>query len=70
MMGGVEPEFMLISNDGESISDTKDIAGKPCYDQQALMRRYDVISEICDNMISLGGVHIKMIMKTLMVNLK
>jgi len=54
MMGGVEPEFMLISNDGESISDAKDIAGKPCYDQQALMRRYDVISEICDNMISLG----------------
>jgi len=54
MMGGVEPEFMLISKDGQSISDSKDIAGKPCYDQQALMRRYDVISEICDSMINLG----------------
>ena len=54
MMGGGEPEFMLISKDGQSISDSKDIAGKPCYDQQALMRRYDVISEICDSMINLG----------------
>ena len=45
---------MLISKDGQSISDSKDIAGKPCYDQQALMRRYDVISEICDSMINLG----------------
>ena len=54
MMGGVEPEFMLISKDGQSIADSKDIAGKPCYDQQALMRRYDVISEICDSMINLG----------------
>jgi glutamine synthetase len=27
---------------------------KPCYDQSALMRRYDVISEICDGMLSLG----------------
>ena len=27
---------------------------KPCYDQQALMRRYDVIAEICDAMIALG----------------
>jgi glutamine synthetase len=27
---------------------------KPCYDQSALMRRYDVISEICDSMLELG----------------
>ena len=27
---------------------------KPCYDQQALMRRYDVITEICDAMLALG----------------
>ena len=27
---------------------------KPCYDQSALMRRYDVISEICDAMLELG----------------
>ena len=27
---------------------------KPCYDQSALMRRFDVISEICDAMLKLG----------------
>ena len=51
---GVEPEFFLISEDGSEISDAKDTAEKPCYDQQALMRRYDVIAEICDHMLSLG----------------
>ena len=40
--------------DGSAISDPKDNAAKPCYDQQALMRRYDVISEICDYMLELG----------------
>ncbi|MBT5264618.1 MAG: type III glutamate--ammonia ligase [Rhodospirillaceae bacterium] len=54
MKTGVEAEYHLISADGLSISDDADIAGKPCYDQQALMRRYDVISEICDAMIGLG----------------
>ena len=53
MKTGVEAEYHLISADGLSISDDADIAGKPCYDQQALMRRYDVISEICDAMIGL-----------------
>jgi len=51
---GVECEFFLISPDGESIADTDDRQSKPCYDQQALMRRYDVISEICDSMLELG----------------
>ncbi len=51
---GVEPEFFLISKDGHEISDDADIAEKPCYDQQALMRRYDVISEICSYMLNLG----------------
>ncbi|MHA7971896.1 type III glutamate--ammonia ligase [Rhizobium sp. CAU 1783] len=51
---GVEPEFFLISADGEKISDEFDSAEKPCYDQQALMRRYDVIAEICDYMLELG----------------
>ncbi|MFL0691970.1 MAG: type III glutamate--ammonia ligase [Agrobacterium tumefaciens] len=51
---GVEPEFFLISADGETISDEYDTAEKPCYDQQALMRRYDVIAEICDHMLELG----------------
>jgi hypothetical protein len=36
------------------VSDPHDTAVKPCYDQQALMRRYDVIAEICDYMLELG----------------
>ncbi len=51
---GVEPEYFLISEDGEALSDPRDTQEKPCYDQSALMRRYDVISEICDCMIELG----------------
>ena len=51
---GVEPEFFLISADGSRISDEYDTAEKPCYDQQALLRRYDVIAEICDYMLELG----------------
>ncbi|WP_299739525.1 type III glutamate--ammonia ligase [uncultured Roseobacter sp.] len=54
MMSGVEPEFHLISEDGAEISDARDTQEKPCYDQSALMRRYDVISEICSTMITLG----------------
>ncbi|AMY67514.1 type III glutamate--ammonia ligase [Frigidibacter mobilis] len=51
---GIEPEFFLISPDGKEISDGMDTAEKPCYDQQALMRRYDVIAEICGYMLDLG----------------
>jgi glutamate---methylamine ligase len=51
---GVECEFFLLSPDGSAISDAADTAAKPCYDQTALMRRYDVISEICDSMLELG----------------
>lgn len=51
---GVEAEFFLITPDGGAISDVYDTAEKPCYDQQAVMRRYDVITEICDAMLSLG----------------
>ena len=51
---GVEAEFFLITPDGAAISDPHDTADKPCYDQQALMRRYDVIAEICDAMLELG----------------
>lgn len=54
LMAGVEPEFHLISPDGTMISDDRDIQSKPCYDQSAVMRRYDVISEICSTMIDLG----------------
>jgi glutamine synthetase len=51
---GVEAEFFLLTPEGDKISDPADIAEKPCYDQQAVMRRYDVISEICDYMLGLG----------------
>jgi glutamine synthetase len=51
---GVECEFFLLSPDGGAISDKSDTQAKPCYDQSALMRRYDVISEICDSMLELG----------------
>ncbi len=51
---GVECEYILLSGDELEISDGRDRATKPCYDQQALMRRYDVVSEICDAMLSLG----------------
>jgi len=51
---GVECEYFLVSPDGSGISDASDTQSKPCYDQSALMRRYDVISEICDSMLELG----------------
>ncbi len=54
MKSGVECEYFLLQPDGKAISDDRDTQVKPCYDQSALMRRYDVISEICDAMITLG----------------
>jgi len=54
MQTGVECEYFLINADGSDISDPNDTQEKPCYDQSALMRRYDVVSEICDCMIGLG----------------
>ena len=54
MKAGVEPEFHLINEDGTAISDERDTQEKPCYDQSALMRRYDVISEICSALLELG----------------
>ena len=51
---GIEAEYFLIKPDGSAISDEYDTAEKPCYDQQAVMRKYDVITEICDAMLKLG----------------
>ncbi len=51
---GVEPEFFLLTPEGDRIADPYDTAEKPCYDQQAVMRRYDVIAEVCDYMLDLG----------------
>ena len=54
MKSGVECEFFLINPEGTAISDEHDVQAKPCYDQSALMRRYDVIGQICDCMIEFG----------------
>ena len=54
MKSGVECEYFLISEDGSSIADPRDTQSKPCYDQSALMRRYELIKEICDSMIQMG----------------
>ena len=54
MKSGVECEYFLITQDGSAVADPSDRADKPCYDQSALMRRYDVIAEICDAMLALG----------------
>ena len=58
---GVECEFFLLENPDEAChagiarrADKQDNQAKPCYDQHALMRQYDLISEICDNMHALG----------------
>ncbi|HVM78479.1 MAG TPA: type III glutamate--ammonia ligase [Stellaceae bacterium] len=54
MKSGVECEYFLLAPDGSAVGDGRDTQEKPCYDQSALMRRYDVIREICDSMIALG----------------
>lgn len=51
---GVEAEFFLLTPEGDQISDPFDTSEKPCYDQQAVMRRYDVVREVCDYMLDLG----------------
>jgi glutamine synthetase len=54
MRAGVECEFFLLAPDGSAIADGADTQTKSCYDQQALMRRYDVITEISEAMEELG----------------
>jgi glutamine synthetase type III len=54
LKSGVECEFFLVTPDGRDLGDAADRQAKPCYDQSALMRRYDVISEISDCMLQLG----------------
>ena len=51
---GVEAEYFLLTPEGDAISDPFDTAAKPCYDQQAVMRRYDVVREVCDYMLEMG----------------
>ncbi|MGQ0663593.1 MAG: type III glutamate--ammonia ligase [Pseudomonadota bacterium] len=54
MKTGVECEYFMLSGDGASISDPRDRQPKPCYDQLALMRRFDLIRAILDGMGTLG----------------
>ena len=54
MKHGVECEYFLITEDGSGIADSGDVQSKPCYDVSALMRRYDIIAQICDAMQMLG----------------
>ncbi len=51
---GVECEYFLLSAEDLTLSDSRDQQSKPCYDQQALMRQFEVIREICDAMLGLG----------------
>jgi glutamine synthetase len=53
VMTGVECEFFLLNEKGDALSDPEDRHEKPCYDQGALMRQYEIISQICDSMIEL-----------------
>ena len=51
---GIEAEFFLLSPEGTEINDPYDTADKPCYDQQTMMRSYEVIREISDYMLEMG----------------
>jgi glutamine synthetase type III len=54
MKTGVECEYFLLARDGRTLADERDLQEKPCYDQSALMRKYPVVTEICDSMLALG----------------
>ncbi|MCA8867879.1 MAG: type III glutamate--ammonia ligase [Rhodobacteraceae bacterium] len=51
---GIEPEFTILTPEGDRIADELDTAEKPCYDQQAVMRRFDMIRELSDYMLEMG----------------
>jgi glutamine synthetase len=53
MKTGVEPEFFVIKRDGSAVADEADTQVKPCYDQSALLRRYDLVRAISDAMLTL-----------------
>ena len=50
----VECEYFLVTPDGKALADPRDDQDKPCYEQQALMRRYDFIREVLSGMEQLG----------------
>jgi glutamate---methylamine ligase len=51
---GVEAEFFVLQPDGAAPADGADRQAKPCYDQAAIIRRFDLIRTICDAMLALG----------------
>jgi glutamine synthetase len=51
---GVEAEFFVLQPDAAAIADGSDRQAKPCYDQAALIRRYELIRAISDAMLALG----------------
>merc|ERR1712091_131526 len=51
---GVECEFFLVDPTTGAVADALDASSKPCYDAMALMRRFDVISEVMTAMEALG----------------
>ena len=54
LRSGVEAEFFLLTPDGEAVADGADRQEKPCYDQLALMRRYDLIGPLLTAMEQWG----------------
>ena len=51
---GVEAEFFVLRADGRAAADEGDRQTKPCYDQTALLKQYELIRAISDAMLELG----------------
>jgi glutamine synthetase len=51
---GVEAEFFVLRADGRAAADEGDRQAKPCYDQTALLKQYELIRAISDAMLELG----------------
>ncbi|HWL58291.1 MAG TPA: type III glutamate--ammonia ligase [Paracoccus sp. (in: a-proteobacteria)] len=51
---GVEPEFFLLTLEGQALFDGKDCSVKPCYDQQVVLRCFDMMAELTDYMLEMG----------------
>ncbi len=51
---GVEAEFFLLEPGGKAIADGHDTQSKPCYDQLALMRQFELIGGLLEAMEELG----------------
>jgi len=54
LKSGVEAEFFVLRPDGRAVGDDGDRQAKPCYDQTALVRHYELIRTISDAMLGLG----------------